>query len=330
VLKYSDLADFVLMDANNRESRQPVIVAALYRFARLSDLEQLGRRLQSVCQDNGLLGTLLLATEGINGTVAGHRQGIDTLIAHLRQMPELADLQCKFSETDEQPFYRMKVRLKKEIVTMGVAGIDPNSAVGEYVPPRNWTALIADPEVTVVDTRNKYECHLGTFAGAIDPEIDSFREFPAWVENNLNPKENRKVAMFCTGGIRCEKATAYLLQQGFERVFHLEGGILKYLEEIPQQDSLWQGECFVFDNRVTVDHDLLPGNHEICFNCRMPIVAGEKDFPEYQEHVSCIHCQDQISEQRKNSLLERQKQVALARARGERHIGQQFPFAEPK
>ena len=318
------------MEPGKKDTEQPVIVAALYRFAALRDLEALRRTLQSVCQDHGLLGTLLLAAEGINGTVAGYRRGIDALIAHLRQIPALADLQFKVSEADVQPFYRMKVRLKQEIVTLGVPGIDPNNAVGEYVPPKDWTALIADPDVTLVDVRNKYEFHLGTFAGAIDPAIDSFREFPAWVESNLDSKKDRKVAMFCTGGIRCEKATAYLLQQGFERVYHLQGGILKYLEEIPQQDSLWQGECFVFDNRVTVDHDLSPGNHEICFNCRMPIAAGEKNLPEYEHHVSCIHCHDQISDERKTSLLERQKQIALAEARGERHIGQQFPVVEPK
>lgn len=322
--------DSLAMKQNNNKIEQPVIVATMYRFAKLSDLEQLKQSLQSLCETNLLQGTLLIANEGINGTVAGSRQGIDALIEYLHQIPELADLQYKFSETDTQPFYRMKVRLKKEIVTMGVPGIDPHNQVGEYVSADDWSALISDPEVTVVDTRNKYECHLGTFTGAIDPQIDSFRDFPAWVADNLDPGENRKVALFCTGGIRCEKATAYLLKQGFKQVFHLQGGILKYLEEVPKQGSMWQGECFVFDNRVTVDHDLQPGNHEICFNCRMPISEGQKELPQYQKHVSCVHCHDDLSDERKDSLLERQKQVELAEARGQRHIGQQFPFTEPK
>ena len=318
------------MNNNNEAAEQPVIVAALYRFAALSDLAQLKQDLLSLCQVQGLFGTLLLAPEGINGTVAGSRRGIDAFIVGLGRIPGLADLQAKFSSSDRQPFYRMKVRLKKEIVTMGVPDIDPNRSVGQYVPPEDWTALIADPEVTLVDARNRYECRLGTFVDAINPQIDSFREFPDWVESNLDPDKNRKVAMFCTGGIRCEKATALLLEQGFEQVYHLQGGILNYLEQVPRQVSRWQGECFVFDNRVSVDHELRPGKYEICFNCRMPIADGEKDLPEYRQHVSCVHCHDQISEQRKNSLLERQRQVELAEARGQRHIGQQFPVDEPK
>jgi UPF0176 protein len=312
------------MAVSTQAPDQPVIVAALYRFAPLSNLQQLKQTLQSLCQDAGLLGTLLLADEGINGTVAGSRSGIDTLLDHLREVPGLSAIECKESEAGEQPFHRMKVRLKKEIVTMGVPGIDPNDVVGQYVPATEWTALIADPDVTVVDTRNRYEVHLGTFSGAIDPEIDSFREFPDWVDRNLDASRQKKVAMFCTGGIRCEKATAYLLKQGFEQVFHLQGGILKYLEDVPREKSAWEGECFVFDNRVTVDHDLTPGNHEICFNCRMPIAAGEKELPEYQEHVSCVHCHDRVDEERKASLLERKKQLELAASRGQRHLGQQF------
>jgi UPF0176 protein len=317
------------MQANQHPIPAPVVVAALYKFVTIPDPAALRDELLPYCQQVGLLGTVLLASEGINGTVAGSRQVINGLVGWLRERPEFADLQHKESITDEMPFYRMKVRLKKEIVTLGVPGIDPTQRVGTYVEPEDWNDLISDPEVALVDTRNRYEVHLGTFDQAMDPGTESFRDFPRWVAAHLDPKRDRRVAMFCTGGIRCEKATAYLLDQGFESVYHLKGGILKYLEEIPEEDSLWRGECFVFDNRVTVDHQLQPGNHEICFNCRMPLSEADRVSPKFQEHVSCPHCFERLTPERRDSLLERAHQLELAGQRGEVHIGRRFPDSEP-
>lgn len=311
------------------EQSKPVVIAALYRFVVLDDLPGLQADLRAVCEDAGILGTLLLAPEGINGTVAGSRESIDRLMTWFRNRAEFSDLEWKESAAEDMPFYRMRVRFKKEIVTMGMPGIDPSQDVGTYVEPAQWNDLISDPSVTVVDTRNRYEVHLGSFEGAVDPKTESFRDFPRWVAQNLDPARDTKVAMFCTGGIRCEKATAYLLSQGFEAVYHLRGGILKYLEETPAEQSLWQGECFVFDNRVTVDHDLQPGNHEICFNCRMPLSDEDQLSPQYEKHVSCPHCFERLTPERREGLLERARQVALAEDRGEAHIGRRFPDSEP-
>ncbi|MCB1841420.1 MAG: rhodanese-related sulfurtransferase, partial [Halioglobus sp.] len=244
------------------------VVAALYKFVRLEDYHALREPLLDVCRSAGVRGTLLLAREGINGTIAGSRQGIDAVLAYLRRDPRFADLAHKESLDSHIPFHRMKVKLKKEIVTMGVEGIDPNTRVGTYVEPRDWNALLQDPEVLLIDTRNDYECSIGTFKGAIDPGTTNFREFPQYVRSHLDPTRQRKVAMFCTGGIRCEKASAYMLEQGFAEVYHLRGGILKYLEEVPPEESVWEGECFVFDNRVSVDHQLQKGRYDQCFGCR--------------------------------------------------------------
>ncbi len=252
------------------------VVAALYRFVTLDDFREMREPLLDTCLEAGTRGTLLLAREGINGTIAGSREGIDRVLAWLRADPRLADLEHKESFDDHQPFYRMKVKLKKEIVTMGVPGVDPNQRVGTYVKPQDWNALVNDPEVLLLDTRNDYEVDIGTFEGAVDPHTVNFREFPEYVRRNLDPAQHRKVAMFCTGGIRCEKASAFMLNEGFEEVYHLEGGILKYLEEVPESESTWRGECFVFDNRVAVDHQLRKGSYDQCYGCRHPITEEDK------------------------------------------------------
>jgi UPF0176 protein len=271
--------------------------------------------------DNQVFGTLLLASEGINGTISGTRASIDTVLHWLAQQPGLDNIDTKESIDDNIPFYRTKVKLKKEIVTMGVEGIDPNQVVGTYVKPADWNALISDPDVLVVDTRNNYEVEIGTFKDAVNPNTTSFREFPAWATENIEPDKTKKIAMFCTGGIRCEKSTAYMKEQGFDEVYHLEGGILKYLEEVPKEQTLWQGECFVFDNRVAVDHDLKRGSYDQCHACRMPITEQEKTLDTYQEGLSCHHCFGTLTEEQKQRFSQRQKQMELAKARGEEHIG---------
>lgn len=297
------------------------VVCALYKFVSLPNFKEIRQPLLEVMEANEVRGTLLLAAEGINGTVAAKREGIDTLLAWLDAQPGLDNIVSKESYDETCPFYRTKVKLKKEIVTMGVEGIDPLKVVGSYVKPQDWNALISDPDVVVVDTRNDYEIEIGTFKHAIDPNTKTFREFPEWAEKNLDPVKNKKVAMFCTGGIRCEKSTAYMKEQGFDEVYHLEGGILKYLEEVPKEESLWEGECFVFDNRVAVDHDLQKGQYDQCHACRMPITEEEKQKPEYEEGVSCHHCIDNVTEEQRARFAERQKQMKLAQERGEGHIG---------
>jgi UPF0176 protein len=297
------------------------IVAALYHFARFPDPASLRQPLLDLCQQHGVSGTLLLAGEGVNGTIAGSRAGINAVLAHLRALPGCAELVHKESTASEQPFNRMKVRLKREIVTMGQPDVDPLQGTGNYVAPADWNALITAPDVAVIDTRNDYEVAIGTFDGAVDPQTKSFREFPAWWEANKHRFHNKRIAMFCTGGIRCEKSTNYLRGQGVEEVYHLQGGILKYLEEVPQDDSTWQGECFVFDGRVSVGHGLTEGPHILCHACRRPLLPADRDHPQYEEGVACHHCSDHTSEDDKNRFRERQRQIALARGRGERHIG---------
>jgi UPF0176 protein len=299
-----------------------IVVAAMYRFATLDNFTELRAPLHRVMLDNQVKGTLLLAREGINGTVAGSREAVDVVLAWLRSDPRLAAIDVKESYSDDNPFYRTKVKLKKEIVTMGVEDIDPRHVVGTYVKPRDWNALISDPEVLLIDTRNDYEYQIGTFERAINPETDAFREFPDYVEKQLDPRVHKKVAMFCTGGIRCEKSTAFLKQKGFKEVYHLEGGILKYLEDVPPEQSLWRGECFVFDNRVTVNHQLQRGSFDQCHACRMPVTDEEKRSPNFQAGISCPHCYDHHSQQQINRYAERERQMQLARERGESHIGE--------
>ena len=297
------------------------VTCALYKFVALPNYGSIRHPLLKVMTDNQVYGTLLLASEGINGTISSTRAGIDTVLNWLSQQPGLENIDIKESFDKEIPFYRTKVKLKKEIVTMGVEGIDPRQVVGTYVKPQDWNDLISDPEVLVVDTRNDYEVEIGTFKNAVDPKTTSFREFPDWANKNIDRAKTKKIAMFCTGGIRCEKSTAYMKEQGFEEVYHLEGGILKYLEEVPKDQTLWQGECFVFDNRVAVDHDLKRGSYDQCHACRMPITEQEKTLDSYQEGLSCHHCFDRVSDEQKQRFAQRQKQVQLAKARGEKHIG---------
>lgn len=296
-------------------------VAALYRFVRLEDYENLRGPLLAFCEARGIRGTLLLAEEGINGTIAGTAQAISEVLAYLKKDDRLADLECKFSYNTDRPFLRMKVKLKKEIVTMGRPGIDPNQCVGRYASPEQWNTLVDDPECLVIDTRNDYEVEIGTFRGAVNPYTTSFREFPEWVEKNLDPSKHKKVAMFCTGGIRCEKSTSLLVSMGFEDVWHLQGGILNYLEKTPVEQTRWDGECFVFDSRVSVDHDLEKGSYDQCYACRFPIDDAQKASDLYVPGVSCPRCHDAHSDQQKERFTERQKQIALAKARGEAHIG---------
>ncbi len=298
-----------------------LVVAAVYKFVKLADCAAMREPLQARCDALGITGTLLLAGEGINGTIAGTRSGIDQILAYLRSDPRLADLEHKESAASLPPFYRMKVKLKKEIVTMGVPGIDPTARVGSYVKPEDWNALISDPEVLLIDTRNDYEVEVGTFQGAVDPRITTFREFPDYVKQHIDPQKKPRIAMFCTGGIRCEKASAYMLQQGFPEVYHLQGGILKYLENVPEEESLWQGECFVFDQRVAVGQGLAPGHYELCYGCSRPITAEDKLSEKYQPGVSCPNCFASVTPEKRAAALERQKQLTLSAKRGEKHLG---------
>jgi len=305
--------------------RPSIRVTALYRFARFPDPTALREPLAYLCEENGIRGTLLLAREGINGTIAGTHDAIDRVLAHIRTLPGCEDIEVKHSHADRMPFHRMKVRLKREIVTMGEPDIDPLEDVGHYVPPAEWNALIDAPGTILIDTRNDYEVAIGTFSGAIDPKTHSFRDFPAWFREHRNEfAEAPRIAMFCTGGIRCEKATAFLKAEGLEEVYHLEGGILKYLEEVPPEQSRWEGECFVFDQRVSVKHGLELGSHDLCHACRMPVSQADKDSPLYLEGVSCPACHDARTEEQRIGYAERHRQERLAEARGEAHVGRVF------
>ncbi|WP_395337191.1 rhodanese-related sulfurtransferase [Novosphingobium sp. BL-8H] len=306
-------------------SDEPWQVAALYRFARFDDFAALREPVERLCREQGIRGTLLLAHEGINGTIAGTAEGIDTVIEYLRSLPDCADLDVKLSTAAEMPFHRMKVRLKREIVTMGEPDIDPRASVGTYVDAQDWNALISDPNTIVIDTRNDYEVAVGTFEGAIDPKTASFRDFPEWFrrerERLLNNGKPTKVAMFCTGGIRCEKSTAFLKQEGVEDVYHLKGGILKYLETVPETQSLWRGECFVFDQRVTIGHGLVEGSYALCHACRRPLDQEARLSPLYEEGVSCPACHSERTDEQRASYRERHRQETLAAARGLAHVG---------
>lgn len=313
----------------NGQSRT-VVVCALYHFARIDDPEELRSRLLALLTQHNVKGTLLVAAEGINGTVAGTRVGIDALKSRVSEDGRFEGISYKESVSDDMPFLRTRVKLKKEIVTMGVPDIDPMQIVGTYVKPEAWNALITEPDVLLIDTRNEYEVGIGTFQGAVNPHTTSFREFPDYVREQLDPKKKQKVAMFCTGGIRCEKSTAFLKAEGFDEVYHLEGGILKYLEEVPEEESLWEGECFVFDERVTVDHNLAPGSYDQCHACRMPITSEDKSLGSYARGISCLHCIDKKSDADRERFSERQRQMRLAEARGDSHMGSDAQFSQKK
>ena len=295
-------------------------VVSLYQFTRFSDPDSLRAPLQAKCDTLGITGSLLLAGEGINGTLSGTREGIDAILAYLRTLPGCEMLEHKESVASLPPFPRMKVKLKKEIVTMGQPNVDPKARVGHYVDAKDWNALITSPDLTVIDTRNDYEVGIGTFKGAIDPQTKSFRDFPEWWRNNKERFQNKRIAMFCTGGIRCEKSTNYLLGQGVEEVYHLKGGILKYLEDVSKKDSSWEGDCFVFDARVSVGHGLKEGPHQLCYGCRRPLLPEDRKWPEFEHGVACHQCAHETSEADKNRFRERQKQIHLARSRGKRHM----------
>jgi UPF0176 protein len=298
-----------------------ITVCAMYRFVDLPSYESLQNPLLEKMKELDIRGTLLLASEGINGTVSGTQDAIDNLLTWLREIPEFSEIDYKLSFDEEQPFYRTKVKLKKEIVTMGIQGIDPKRVVGTYVKPKDWNTLISDPEVLLIDTRNDYEYEIGSFEGAINPVTDTFREFPNYVDENLDPEKHKKVAMFCTGGIRCEKSTAFLKEKGFDEVYHLEGGILKYLEEVPEEDTMWKGDCFVFDNRVAVNHKLEKSAYDQCHACRLPITEQEMQHEHYKKGVSCPRCYGKHTPNQIKRFEERQKQIELAKARGQEHIG---------
>ena len=309
-------------------TQHPIHVAALYQFARFDDPAAIQPPLAALCCANGVKGTLLLAPEGINGTIAGSDAGIAAVLAHIRGLPGCADLDVKHSRAATMPFHRMKVRLKREIVTMGAPDIDPTDT-GAYVVPQDWNALIDAPDTILIDTRNDYEVAIGSFAGAIDPKTKSFREFPEWVRAHRHEWEGGadkpKIAMFCTGGIRCEKATAFLKAEGLDDVYHLKGGILAYLEQMPAEDSRWEGECFVFDERVAVGHGLAPGTHGLCRACRMPVSPEDQRSPLFVEGVSCPACHAERTDEQRTRYAERHRQAGLAAARGEAHVGAVFP-----
>lgn len=304
-------------------NKNEILVAALYKFVEIDDLLSLQSNLYEICEKNNIMGTILIANEGINGTISGKTNEINQTISLLKSDKRFANIEIKYSSTDKQPFHRMKVRLKKEIVTIGLPEINPNKKVGTYVKPDDWNDLISDPNVVVIDTRNKYETKIGSFQNALDPQTSSFREFPDWVKKFKSSKENanKKIAMFCTGGIRCEKASSLMKEEGFEDVYHLQGGILKYLETIDKENSLWNGECFVFDQRVCLTDELEVGSYKMCFACRMPITEEEMQNEKYIEGISCIYCYDKTTKEKKERFGSRQKQILLAKERGEKHLG---------
>jgi UPF0176 protein len=306
---------------NETTVEQKIVVAALYQFAVLPDYAHLQAPLLQSCLNNGVFGTILLASEGINGTIAGSRQGIDAVVAHIQADERLRQLEYKESHAETMPFHRMKVRLKQEIVALGVPEVNPARDAGTYVKPADWNALISDPDVVVIDTRNDYEVAIGTFEGALDPKTKTFRELPERIANEGSLKAKPKVAMFCTGGIRCEKSTAYMRSLGFTEVFHLQGGILKYLETVPEEESLWRGECFVFDQRVSVKHGLKLGSYDLCHGCRQPLSEEDTRDVRFVRGVCCPKCHDMQTEEQSERFAERQKQMELAGQRGQRHLG---------
>jgi len=305
-------------------NKNEILVASLYKFVEIKDMLSLQDNLYNICKENNIMGTILIADEGINGTISGKNNKIKKTISSLTSDERFSDIEIKYSSTDKQPFHRMKVRLKKEIVTIGIPEINPNKKVGRYVKPEDWNELISNPDVVVIDTRNKYETKIGSFQNALDPKTSSFREFPDWVKKFKNSEENanKKIAMFCTGGIRCEKASSLMKEEGFEDVYHLQGGILKYLETVDKENSLWNGECFVFDQRVCLTDELEVGSYKMCFACRMPITEKEMLDEKYMEGISCIYCYDKTTKEKKERFGSRQKQILLAKERGEKHLGE--------
>ncbi|AFZ45394.1 Rhodanese domain protein [Halothece sp. PCC 7418] len=298
-----------------------MIVATFYKFVELDQLEELQTKLKMFCENHGVMGTILLAEEGINSTIAGEKESIEQFFHLLKEDERLADIQPKLTETDEMPFVRLKVKIKPEIVTMGVEEIEPAITTGKHIDPKTWNQIISDPEVLVIDTRNEYEYKVGTFHNAISPQTNSFRQFPEFVEENLDPKKHKKIAMFCTGGIRCEKASAYLVKQGFEEVYQLNGGILNYLETVSSEESLWEGECFVFDQRVAVTEDLETGNYELCYACSQPLSPEDRQSEKYEPGISCPYCYDQLTEKQRDRCKERRRQQELAKQRNQKHVG---------
>ncbi len=303
-----------------QEDPHVFFVATFYKFARVEDCESLQSSIRRCCVEHGVLGIILIAEEGVNATISGSREDVLAVIDFIRSDERFADLSWKESTCDDRPFRKMRVRLKKEIVTMGVPGVDPSCLVGTYVQPEEWNALIGDPDVIVIDTRNDYEVEIGSFEGAVNPDIQSFGQLPEWLADRIDASQRPRVAMFCTGGIRCEKSTALLRQAGIDEVYHLEGGILKYLEEVPEDRSLWRGQCFVFDERVSVGHGLERGPYELCRGCRRPVGPQDRMSEEYVEGVSCPWCFARTTSRQKAGFAERQQQVELADDRGERHL----------
>ena len=301
------------------------LTIAFYQFVSLKNIDQLQAFILKFCQKNSIKGTILLASEGINGTISGDEKKIQKFIEFIKEdsffKNDFKNLEHKESWASKNPFYRMKVRLKKEIVALGVDGVSPTDKVGKYINPEDWNKLIEDPDTIVIDTRNNYEVDIGSFKNAINPQTESFREFPAFVEKNLKDNKQKRVAMFCTGGIRCEKATSLMLEEGFEDVYHLKGGILKYLETIPKDKSLWQGECFVFDQRVAVTHGLDESQYDQCYACRHPLSPEELESDQYTKGISCPYCFNKLSDKKKKGVIERQKQIMLSKSKGENHIG---------
>ena len=302
-----------------------ILVATLYKFFKVDDLVALQDQLYAICNKNNVMGTILIANEGVNGTISAKPREIEKTLISIQKDDRFSEIEIKYSSTNKQPFHKMRVRLKKEIVTIGLPEINPNKTVGTYVKPEEWNDIISDPDVILIDTRNKFEIKIGSFKNALDPRTTSFRDFPEWVKKFKQDKTNtnKKIAMYCTGGIRCEKASSLMKEEGFNEVYHLQGGILKYLEQIEKEKSLWEGECFVFDDRVCLTENLEVGSYKMCFACRMPITEDELNDDRYEEGISCLYCYDKTTEEKKERFESRQKQIELSKLRGEKHIGGQ-------